>query len=211
MVDVQSIANTVTGLAMTLIAGAAIIALVGGVLYVLLKMKRYDYTVVIFEKDGFNQPIKSSDMGGIFVDSLTKNKLFYLKKNNVGMKPDNIPYIQDTKGHRIVFLKRLGLKNFAFISFREMFDEESKIIVGEEDVNWAVNAYDRQKATFGTSTFERVLPFLGLIIMGVLIIGMVYLVFQKIPLLVELTAQMKETAEILAGRSATTIVTQGGG
>jgi dipeptidyl-peptidase-4 len=42
----------------------------------------------------------SSDVGGVFVDTKTNNKRFYLKNSDVGLDPDNIPFILNGKGQK---------------------------------------------------------------------------------------------------------------
>ena len=210
--DVGAASTTVVQIGM----GLLFLVIIGMVITIavifFLRSKKYDYQCIIFEKDGFNQPIFSYDVGGVFIDNITRNKLFWMKRANVGLKPDNIPYIQDGKGKRFVFLKRLGLKNFTFISFREMFRTNVPILVGEEDINWGAVAYERQKAAFGNDMLTKLLPYFGIILLGVFAIGLVYLVFQQMPTLAVVTKDLKEIATLLASRgSGTTVITTGGG
>lgn len=170
------------------------------------QVKRYNHKCIIFEMDGLGNIICTTDVAGIFVDGKTKNKRFFLKKNNVGLNPDKVPYIQEGKVKK-VYLKRLGLKNFAYINYAGLFTGEETITVGDEDVNWAINAYDRSKAVFGTTMLEKLLPYLGLILMAVFIIGMIAILMNKIPTVID---KMSELAEILKQmeqiRSGTTII-----
>lgn len=210
--DIGGASTVVVQVGMGLLFIIMIIMVIAIIFFLVQKQRRFDYRCIIFEKDGFNQPIFSYDSGGVFVDNITRNKLFWMKNANVGLKPDNIPYIQDGKGRRYVFLKRLGLKNFAFISFREMFVTNVPIMVGEEDVNWGAVAYERQKAAFGNDMLTKLLPYFGIILLGVFAIGLVYLVYQQMPQLAQVTKDLKDVATLLASRGqGTTVITSGGG
>lgn len=172
-----------------------------------LQWKRFKYVCIIVEKDGFGQPQLDKDKAGIYVDAKTKNKRFFLKKSNVGLDPDNVPYIKNEKGQKVVFLKRTGLKNFQFISWENFFEEVSSITVGEEDVNWAINAYERQKALFGTTLLMKLLPYLALIIMGVFILGMIAVLLQKFEILADIAEHLASaSASIAQAESGTTVI-----
>jgi hypothetical protein len=206
-IDTAIFAENVFALGMLLMG----ILLIGAVLFMLIRMylqwKKYNYLCLILEKDGFGSPQLTKDSGGIFVDNATRNKRFFLRANNVGLSPDNIPYLP-YGNKRMVFLKRIGLKNFIFISFAEFFNDGGSITVGEEDVNWAINSYERAKKVYGTTLLQQLLPYIGIALMGVFILGMLVIVFQKIGVLQDVAIAFRDTAKILAeAKSGTTIVT----
>lgn len=164
------------------------IILIFGVVFVLLicalgyifyqKKKKYDqFICIIWFKDMFGQLQQTIDRAGVFVDPSTNNKRFFLRKANVGLDPDNVPYISD-KGKNYVYLYQKGLKNFLFI--KPIIDAEKvKFLVGEEDVNWAVNTYEKHKKLFGQNLWERLVPWIvyGIIVIAVLAI-LIYIIQQ---------------------------------
>lgn len=181
------------------------------VIIILGRMKYNQYKCVIFEWDGTGNVNETYDKAGIFVDGKTKNKRFFLKKNNVGLSPDNIPYIPNySKGgftpKRTVYLLRSGLKNFRFLSFN-IGNPYFSINVGEEDVNWAINSYERSKKAFIQNTLVQVLPYIGMLVMGLIIIILVYILLSKFDVLAKVADSLTEVATILRdARSGTTVV-----
>ena len=206
-VDINVAAQIITNIALML--GGIVI--IGGVVYVVARFyliwKRNDTTCIILEEDGFGSTSMVRDWAGVYVDNKTQNKRFFLKNNNVGLNPDKIPYIRNTKGKKYVFLRKVGLKNFNYINLDQLFTENPKIMVGEEDVNWAINAYERQKKVFGTTLLQQLLPYIGITIMGVFILGMLVVLFQKVEVLAEVAEAFKEAAQAFAqAKSGTTVV-----
>ena len=206
-VDINVAAQIITNIALML--GGVVV--IGGVVYVVARFyliwKRNDTTCIILEEDGFGSTSMVRDLAGVYVDNKTQNKRFFLKDNNVGLNPDKIPYIRNIKGKKYVFLRKVGLKNFNYINLDQLFTENPKIMVGEEDVNWAINAYERQKKVFGTTLLQQLLPYIGITIMGVFILGMLVVLFQKVEVLAEVAEAFKEAAQAFAqAKSGTTVV-----
>jgi hypothetical protein len=170
--------------------------------------KKYQqFRIVIFERDGFGQQVITYDKGGVFVDSKTKNKRLFLQKNKVGLNPDKIPYITGAKGKRFVYLLRVGLKNFHYVHMN-IVPPDIIMSVGEEDVNWAINAYEKSKKLFATSLLMQLMPYIALafVTIGVIVIFM-YL-FKDIGVMKEVAVSLAETATQLAQiNSGTTILT----
>lgn len=161
------------------------------------KWKAYkQYKVVIWEKDGFGQWNEVLDKGGVFVDKVTSNKRLFIKKANVGLCADNIPYLPGFKGSRIVYLLRTGLKNFHFIRINPEFPKVT-LQVGEEDVNWAINAYERQKKLGKSSIWDKLIDHLPMIIGSMVILIIFIYFFKNLSSLVEFGKYMKETAQIM--------------
>ena len=210
-VDINVAAQIITNIALML--GGIVI--IGGVVYVVARFyliwKRNDTTCIILEEDGFGSTSMVRDLAGVYVDNKTQNKRFFLKNNNVGLNPDKIPYIRNTKGKKYVFLRKVGLKNFNYINLDQLFTENPKIMVGEEDVNWAINAYERQKKVFGTTLLQQLLPYIGITIMGVFILGMLVVLFQKVEVLAEVAEAFKEAAQAFAQAKSGTVVVPGAG
>lgn len=168
------------------------------------------YRCVIFEKDGFGQYSKQYDNAGIFVDKKTGNKRFYMKKAYVGLRPDNVPYIKDSKGVKTVYLMRSGLKNYHFIRIN-LADDNIKLTVSEEDVNWAINAYERAKKTFSNSTLMQLLPYIALGFVSIVIMVIFIYFFKNFGVLADVAKSFEKAAEhYAAAQSGTTIIPGGG-
>ena len=214
MVDVASIGNSVMGVVM-LIMGVIVLGIIAVLVIKIIESRRkyMQYKCVILTGDGFNKPNLEFDNAGIFIDNKTNNKRLYLKKNNVGLDPDDIPYIRGEK-KKYIFLARTGLKNFRYLhSFNKIFEKKKFGLfggepeVGEEDVNWAINSYERAKKVFGTSTLEKLLPYLGLILMGVFMLGMIAVIIQKMPILIDKMTELSRHLELIAqAQSGTTVL-----
>ena len=170
-------------------------------LWAWMKKKRFDeFDVVIWTKDGFGQIVQKVDKAGVFLDRKTMNKRFYLKFANVGLDPDNVPYIVQN-GRKKVYLQQVGLKNFKFIK-PNYTDDEIKFEVGEEDVNWASNSYERQKKIFGDNKLLQYLPFIILAFVCLVILILFIYFFKQFPVLKETALAFKEAAVALAQAQA---------
>lgn len=184
-----------------LLAGAVI-----GTIFVLNNWRKYkQFAVEIWQKDGFGQFTVKYDDAGIFVDPKTQNKRLFLKKNNVGLNPDNIPYMRTDGGKKKVYVLQTGLKNFQYIK-PVIRDDLITFTVGEEDVNWAVNAYERQKKMFAQSWIAQYLPFIMLAFVCMIILILFVQLFNKFPIILEMIKEMKEVARALAQAKSGTVV-----
>lgn len=186
-------------------AGLLTAGLVGLIMYGVMKWRRYNqYDCVIWERDGFGQLREKKDKAGIFVDVKTKNKRLFLKENKVGLSPDNIPYIP--KGNRkVIYLLQSGLKNFTFI--KPTFNSPLTFSVGEEDVNWAVNAYERQKVRFMSNMLLQYLPYISLAFVSIIILFMVIYVVKEFSVLKDVANALNEASRALAqANSGTTVI-----
>lgn len=176
--------------------------IVFGVVMAFLKYKKYSqFKCVIWGRDGFGQISQTKDRAGIFVDKKTKNKRFFLQKNNVGLDPDDVPYIQ-VGNQKIVYLLKTGLKNFQYIKPR-VSNDMFRFDVGEEDVNWAVNAYERQKNSFAKNMLLQYLPFIALAFVSIIILILFIYFFKQFGVL-------KDVAEALKGAAVAFAQSQGG-
>ena len=185
MADINNIGATLetvktTGINITvmIIIGAIIIG-IGVLLYFLWKnAKRWgEFSVIILSKDGFGHPVMTYDIGGVFADNVTKNLRLFLKNNNAGLSADNIPYIPRPDGKKQVFLLKTGRKNFRYLNFN-IDDDLFKITVGEEDVNWALNEYQKQKQMFTNPGLMQYLPYMMLAFVS-LVILIIFIYFFK--------------------------------
>lgn len=206
--DVNSLANMGTGflrVIIMLIAGLIISGLFGVITHLVMKWYRYQqYRCVIFKRDAFGQIQQVYDNAGIFVDKKTNNKRFFLKKNNIGLCPDNVPVISGKKN--TVYLLQYGLKNFRFLQMdvgKEGFD----LNIGEEDVNWAINAYERQKKMFSQSLLMQIMPFIAIAFVSIIILVIFIYFFKEFSSLREFAIVMRDVAANMAQmNSGTTII-----
>jgi len=187
----------------------ATILIVGGIAIaitvLILRWKKYsEYKCIIFEKDGFGQLRYKSDSAGIFVDRKTRNKRLFLKRNKVGLDPDNVPYMTGAKGQKTIYLYQTGLKNFHYININ--INESFDITVGEEDVNWAINAYERQKKLFSQSLLMQLMPFIALAFTAIIILIIFIYFFKDFAVLKDVAVSLKEAAEAMAQANAGTTI-----
>lgn len=171
--------------------------------------KRYQqFNVVIWEKDGFGQITETTDKAGIFVDARTKNKRFFLKKNKVGLSPDNVPYLPGKR--KVVYLIKFGHKNFKYVNIRIEETGAISLKVGEEDVNWAVNAYQRSKNLFLNNLLLQLLPFIALAFVSIIILIMFIYLFKKLDALAEIMKATQSIAQNAAAMTQGTVVIPSG-
>jgi len=207
MAIIESLGSGALGMMVLVIAiiffgGVAII----GTWFYMTKIRVYNQAnVIIWEKDAFGQIREKYDKAGVFVDDKTKNKLFFLKKGNVGLKPDNIPFIHTSGKKPVVYLLQVGLKNYRFLK-PVLKDDLVTYTVSEEDVNWAINSYDRQKRLFSQSWIAQYLPFILLAFVSIIILILFVYLFKQFPLIKEMMVEMKEVAKALAQAKAGTVV-----
>ena len=211
MVEVSEAAKLMSGvgdIAVNILILLFGLIFIGGVCFGLFllvrRRKQYNqFKCIIWGRDAFGQLTETTDKAGIFVDAKTKNKRFFLKKAHVGLNPDNVPYIQSGKV-KIVYLLRTGLKNFQFI--RPLIADNFTIDVGEEDVNWAVNAYERQKKVFGSSMLLQYMPFIVLAFVSIIVLVIFMNLFKKFDVLGEIAASMSQAATAMAQAQSGTVV-----
>ena len=189
-----------------LIIVLATLTVVGVGLWAYLRHRKYNaFKVVLFEKDGFGQWQYKVDRAGIFLDRKTNNKRFFLQKGQVGLEPDTIPYLTDARGKRVVFLLRLGLKNFRFL--RVNFIEPKPLFeVGEEDVNWAINSYEKAKTRFSQTLLMQILPYAMLAIVSMVIMVIFIYLFKKLDVIADMAVTLKEAAQILVQAKSGAII-----
>lgn len=179
-----------------------------GATVLILRWRRYSqFHIEIWQKDGFGHLTIKYDQGGVFVDGKTGNKRLFLKKANVGLNPDNIPYLIMPSGKKKVMLLQTGLKNFRYIK-PNVRDDLIYFTVGEEDVNWAINSYERQKKLFAQGWLAQYLPFIMLAFVSMIILILFIQVFNKFPVMLQIASEMKEVALALAQAKSGTMVIQ---
>lgn len=177
--------------------------------FVIKRFKFGQFKVVKWTTDAYGNTRETYDSAGIFVDAKTHNKRFFLLKAKVGLDPDNVPYVMGKGGKPVVYLLQTGLKNFRFIKPR-IVDGAYSFAVGEEDVNWAINAYERAKKTFNQSKLLQYMPFIIIGFVTVIILVIFIYFFRNFDVLKDVAVELNEAArQIAMARSGTLII--GGG
>lgn len=163
------------------------------------------FRCIIWRVDGLGKLNFKTDNAGIFVDRATQKKRLFLKGANVGLNPDNIPYIPSGRKPTIMLLQ-VGLKNFRFI--KPNIDHENiSFTVGEEDVNWAIFDYEKQKKKFDQNWLTQYMPFIILAFVSLIILILFMYLFKQFGTIKELIIELQNLAKILASaKSGTTII-----
>lgn len=185
------------------------ICIIVGAFFLLKNLRRYSqFKVIIWEVLEGGGIRESYDQAGIFTMGKTGNKLFYLKRSKVGLKPDNVTYLVNAKGKKVVYLLRYGFKNFIFLN-----PSSNKGLVtfkvGEEDVNWAINSYEANKKRFSQSLLFQLLPFAILIVVVVVILIMMIYLFKQFSVFRDVAIAIQDASRSLSAFSNMTVV--GGG
>ena len=210
MVDWTNVGGTALSVALMIIVIMIVGAFLIGVTMVVLWYKKYSqYDVHIFTRDGFGQLAMKKDTAGVFVDGKTKNKRLFLRKQKVGLNADTIPYIQLGK-RKVIYLLQTGLKNFHFIKVK-IDDPHVTLSVGEEDVNWSVNTYERGKKMFSSSLLMQLLPFMLVAFVSIIILVIFIYFFKEFATLKEFAQLMKDTSSNLVQASSGTVIIEGAG
>ena len=191
--DLDVIINLVTGIGILVFGMLITFGFVGVGSYIYwFKYRRYkQYDVKIFEKDNFGNIVLSRDDGAIFTSN--NNKRLWLRKANVSMCADNIPYVVCGKNKEIYMFKK-GHKNYVFVSIR-INDSGLKFNVGEEDVNWALISYHKTKMKFQDSIWLKIAPY-GIVLVGILVtFAIFFMLIRQMDKLVEMAAIVKSGFE----------------
>ena len=192
------------------IVGAIVL---GGVSFLLAKVfgirLKYNQAVTIWEVNDSGRVIaQKKDIAGIFIDNKTNNKLFFLKKHKVGLNPDRVPYVFDGK-KRMVHVAQVALKNFRYIipSIQMNPGTTLNLLVSEEDVNWALNAYDRHKVMWQNNIWMQILPFMTIAFVSLMILVIFIYFFKEFSTLKDMATAFQAAAEALArGNLGTTVI-----
>lgn len=201
MATIESVASSGLNLVFILVTIVFVGALIGATVWFIGKQLRFkEYDCYIWQHDGFGHLRQRFDKAGIYTDKKTDHKLLFLKKSNVGLKADNIPYVPTGKG-KAVFLLQTGLKNFKFIK-PELKEDHVKLSIGEEDINWALHEFKKDKVAFDQKgilqILQLMLPIFALIVVMIVAIQLI----KKFDVLVYISDRIVEAAAILQANSA---------
>ena len=183
-----------------------------GLFFLFKRWRNYsDFVVRIWEVLESGGIREAYDKAGIFLNTKTGNKLFYLKRLKVGLNPDKLMYLNDSKGKRIVYLLRYGFKNFVFINpfVKDVGDVRFK--VGEEDVNWAVNSYEASKKRFSQSLLFQMLPFMVLALVCIIILILMVTLFKNFSVFSSVAESFNQATQTLIAYNTNAGVVPSGG
>ena len=199
---------------------------------------RYKVFVTELNPDGSFKSMMT-DRGGVFVERKTKNKLFFLKKLKSSLSPDHIPFVLVNNKNAVFVTKRGSksysytipkIKQTVLTKLvpvlnagKPVFDENGKqkfktveykenlldLHVGDEDVNWALNTYERNKKVFAQNTLMQFMPFIALGFTAIIIAVIFIYFFKELSVLKEFGAQMHAAAAELAAAKQGTVVVAG--
>ena len=174
---------------------------VGGV-YMYMMWKRYqEYRVVLWEKDSMGNVHEIDDQGAVFADRKTGNVLFHLRKHKVPLSPDNIPFIKKGKT-KLVYIVKYGLRDYRFIK-PVVSDGGVGLVVGEKDINWAINTYQRVKKVMEGNNIMQFLPFILLAFVSIVILIIFIYFFKNFSVLKDVAVALNEAAQAIAANQAT--------
>jgi ATP-dependent Zn protease len=211
MVDLAGIGTSAFKILVMILTILIVGGLMVGITFLVTWYRKYSqYQCVIFKRDGFGQLTQAQDTAGVFVDSKTKNKRLYLRRNKVGLNADKIPYIP-IGGKKVIYLLQTGLKNFHYIKVN-INEDNIMFSVGEEDVNWSINTYERGKKLFSQSLLMQLLPFMLVAFVTIIILVIFIYFFKEFSTLKDFAALMKDTsANLASAKTGTTVIPGGSG
>lgn len=200
--------NNLVGIAIFIFFAMIATTIITFTVMFILRRRRYsEFVCIIWKRDGFGQLVQETDRAGVFVDKNTNNKRLYMQKAKVGLSPDNIPYIPCGKS-KFIFLLNTGLKNFRYIKPKISSDYGISLMVGEEDVNWAVNDYMKVKKAFAKKDWVK--EFMPYMIFGLLILAflvMVIFILKKFDILAQVSQELSKAAQYVSqAKSGTTVI-----
>lgn len=197
MVDVQNILSGVLGFGGVVVVLILFVGLcVVGWFFFRNWLKYQQFNVIIFKIDALGNRDAFTDQGGIFLKS--GQKRFWLKKCKSDITPDTIKYVK-INGKNTVILWQFSDNDFRVVDFSASNPTIGiSATVGEEDVNWALNAYERGKKMFAwQGMLKEYMPWIALFFVGIIFVIIFIQFFKKLDLLPQMVNVMKENVNTL--------------
>lgn len=160
----------------------------------------YEVRIKVNEPKGSNELSEvDNDLGGIFLDRKTGNRLFVLKKNRVGLTPDNIPYYRGAKGQKIVEVIQLGLKSFRYLGKPESVSSKSvmEYNIQDQDIAFALNEIEKAKMYEKKTTFDKIKDIIPIVMVFFLAIAVIYFFLNKFEVLKGVADALNQAAASL--------------
>lgn len=203
---IKNVGQSLLGVGIIVIVLVITVAVIGGAFWLYSRWKRYrQFRCKVWEKDGFGQWVQDDDDAGIFYDKAARSKRLFLRKNNVSLPADKIPYIPQGTA-KFIYLYKWGLKNFSFIHI-DVQHGGLELNATEEDVNWAGIAYEKQKKLAENNWITQVLPYATLAFVSICILVLFLYFFKDFEVLKEMSQNMLEASRELAkAKMGTTVI-----
>jgi hypothetical protein len=207
ILNFQSVSTGALNISLWIIGILFFIGVMIGIYFLLIYFKKYSqFKVVIWDNDGFGKVREKYDSAGIFVDKKTNTKRLWLRKAKIGLDCEYIPDIPCEKstifgfGKSIVntvYLIKIGEKNYRFVQ-PEFKAQNFGIKVSDEDVNWAINDYEKAKAIYNKEGLMKYLPAIVFVVVIVVIMIILISFFKEMGTMKDVASSFKTTAEIMA-------------
>jgi len=202
-----------TSTALSVMVVIVAILIIGGLLVLAvimyLRWKKFQqYRVLILEvdDDGLVQGFRW-DKAGIFVESKTKHRRFFLKRSRFSLSADKVPVVYPRgKGKPMVSCVKLSNTDYRFLWLNNLRPQAVNLVVGEDDVNWAIETYERMQKLFDRSTLLQYMPFLMLAFVSIIILIIFIYFFKDFSVLKEVAVELGKAAQAMAQARAGTVV-----
>lgn len=181
-----------------------------GIIFVIMKMGRYSqYKITVFQRLNNNQLYIRHTTGGVFTDKKTKRKQLFIKGNRGAMNPDDIPIIPGTKGKKHILILQTGDKSYRYIK-PSIENLDLRIEVGEEDVNWAIQDYEKAKSSYWENTLLQYIPFITQMVVSIVVLVMFIYLVNKLDVFVDVASSFSEAAKSFTNLQSGAVPLEGG-
>lgn len=194
---VKPVAQTSLNIGLIVIVGLFVVGVMGVLVYLWYRNRKWkQFEARIWQQDAFGQIVEKTDDAGIFVDRITKAKRFFMRRSKSSLSADEVPIVM-LGAKKVVYIRQNGMKNFEYVKPSALNDQPPLKIVSEQDVNWAVLDYERQKNTFEKNKWLQYLPMIAIIVVAVIIMIIFIYFFKQLDILREFGHSLVEAARIL--------------
>jgi len=169
--------------------------------------KRFkEYEVIIFSEDEWGQKDIKFDQGGIYVDRKTNNKKFFLRYIAKGLDFEQLKYSHGSNGKKIVMLYKDNKGEYQYITPEFESDDGVSFSMGEEDLNWGLNSYEKAKNRFAwRNKLLQFAPWIGLVFVGFMFLILCIYVLKQFDVLKDVGLSLERTASTLAQNSGVVV------
>jgi len=207
--DIMNAVMPVLGTVTWIFLGLCVLGMLAVIGWIVKNELMHKTPVLVYDK-GIRGGGFYTTRGGIYVNRLKKNKLFYLRNNKkFGLSPDKPMYIH-FNGKTGVFMVKNNEGTYSWGSIEELKNvpkaEGISIGAGEEDINTAINCYDLHYKSFNNKIDMMQLALYGTMAVGFICLALVFIYFfQKLDVLLafgkslEVAAQHLGTQTVSAG------------
>lgn len=186
------------------VGGIIILGLLGGFGWWFRRWYRWrQYRCVVFQVDNEGMLLRQTlDWAGVFVDPKTGHKRFYVKNGKVSLNADDVPVVPGTNR---VYMVRQG-RDHRFLRFAHLNPRGVRLSIGEDDVNWGIETYERQKKMFDRTRLWQYMPYIMMGFVSVIILVIFIYFFKDFAVLKEVAVELRNAAHEIAQARAGTVV-----